>query len=91
MERPPDPNAPPAPDVPEDVKKALFRGNKIEAIKLHREATGVGLKEAKDAVEEMDAALRGTSPELFEKAKSGGCMSLLVGALLVGGVWWWPA
>jgi ribosomal protein L7/L12 len=31
----------------------LQTGNKIGAIKLYRELTGAGLKEAKDAVEEM--------------------------------------
>ncbi|WP_109505454.1 ribosomal protein L7/L12 [Nocardioides speluncae] len=31
----------------------MLRGRKIEAIKLYRQATGVGLKEAKDAVEEI--------------------------------------
>jgi ribosomal protein L7/L12 len=37
-----------------EVRAALAVGNKIEAIKLYRAATGVGLKEAKDAVEAMD-------------------------------------
>lgn len=32
---------------------AIHGGNKIMAIKLWRERTGVGLKEAKDAVEEL--------------------------------------
>ena len=31
-----------------------WRGNKIEAIKVYRQATGVGLKEAKDAVEAFE-------------------------------------
>ena len=31
---------------------ALHRGNKIEAIKITRQARGIGLKEAKDAVED---------------------------------------
>lgn len=35
------------------VREQIERGNKIEAIRLYREATGVGLKEAKDAVEAM--------------------------------------
>jgi ribosomal protein L7/L12 len=35
------------------IGEALRAGNKIEAIKLYREHTGLGLKEAKDAVEEM--------------------------------------
>ena len=35
----------------EEVRRLLQDGQKIEAIKLFREITGVGLKEAKDAVE----------------------------------------
>lgn len=38
--------------IPLDAISALERGNKIEAIKLVREAQGIGLKEAKDAVED---------------------------------------
>ena len=37
--------------LPDNVVDALRRGNKIEAIKLLREQTGAGLKEAKDAVD----------------------------------------
>jgi ribosomal protein L7/L12 len=37
--------------LPPAVLSAMARGDKIEAIKLTREATGLGLKEAKDAVE----------------------------------------
>lgn len=38
------------------IAEALARGEKIEAIKLLREATGLGLKESKEAVERMDGA-----------------------------------
>jgi hypothetical protein len=41
----------PTDPLPPDVLDALARGNKIEAIKLLRGHTGLGLKEAKDAVE----------------------------------------
>lgn len=34
------------------IQEALRRGNKIEAIKIYRELTGVGLAEAKQAVEQ---------------------------------------
>ena len=37
---------------PADAIQALRRGNKIEAIKLVRLARNIGLKEAKDAVED---------------------------------------
>ena len=40
-------------NLPHGVTEALQRGEKIEAIKHYREATGVGLKEAKDFVEEI--------------------------------------
>ncbi|RPH58015.1 MAG: zinc-ribbon domain-containing protein, partial [Chloroflexi bacterium] len=38
-----------------EVREQIARGNKIEAIKIYREKTGVGLKEAKDAVEALEA------------------------------------
>ncbi|GIF41621.1 ribosomal protein L7/L12 [Actinoplanes xinjiangensis] len=41
----------PEPDVPGAVLQELLAGRKIQAIKEYRDATGVGLKEAKDAVE----------------------------------------
>src|SRR5262245_6629702 len=37
-----------------DVLEALQSGNKIEAIRRYRAATGLGLKEAKDAVEAIE-------------------------------------
>lgn len=42
--------------LPAEVRAALARGNKIEAIRLLREATGLGLKDAKDRI---DAAAEG--------------------------------
>ena len=47
-------------DVEGRVRSLLAEGRKIEAIKVYREATGAGLKEAKDAVEALD--LRGGLP-----------------------------
>lgn len=37
----------------QELKEALEKSQLIEAIKIYREATGVGLKEAKDAVEAL--------------------------------------
>jgi transposase InsO family protein len=47
--------APPPPSPPElgDVVALMAQGRKIQAIKVYRERTGVGLKQAKDAVEEL--------------------------------------
>lgn len=44
--------------VPSDVLAAIRDGKKIEAIKLLRAARGLGLKEAKDEVEEIEARMR---------------------------------
>lgn len=45
----PDPRT--AAGLSESVRQLADAGNKIQAIKIHREQTGVGLREAKDAVE----------------------------------------
>lgn len=45
-------NSSAAPGLPAAAIAALRRGNKIEAIKLVREERNIGLKEAKDAVED---------------------------------------
>jgi ribosomal protein L7/L12 len=43
----------PESDAPGAVLQELLAGRKIQAIKVYREATGVGLKEAKEAVERL--------------------------------------
>ena len=50
-----DPNSDPT--LAPQIQDALRRGNKIEAIKIYRELTGVGLAEAKQAVESLEARL----------------------------------
>ncbi len=44
----------------EEVRTMLRRGQKIEAIKLYREMTGLGLADAKRAVEEMSISGTGS-------------------------------
>jgi ribosomal protein L7/L12 len=44
------------PEPNEEIQDLLARGNKIEAIKRVREATGMGLKEAKEYVEALPHA-----------------------------------
>jgi len=51
-----DPNSDPA--LAPQVQEALRRGNKIEAIKIYRELTGVGLAEAKQAIERAEQFIR---------------------------------
>ena len=47
-----DPNSDPV--LSPKVQEALRRGNKIEAIKIYRELTGVGLAEAKDVIDKAE-------------------------------------
>jgi Ribosomal protein L7/L12 C-terminal domain len=56
-------------NLPATVIDALQKGNKIQAIKLYREATGVGLKDAKDFIEEIMAT--STSHETTLHPKKG--------------------
>jgi ribosomal protein L7/L12 len=55
--------------LPDDVRHALDRGNKIEAVRLLREKTGLGLKESKDAIERLAATRVSGSPQ---SAATGG-------------------
>jgi hypothetical protein len=76
------------------ISDALRAGEKIQAIKLHREATGLGLKEAKDEIEAIEAGLREKFPDQFPAANwSGGkgCLGAVVFLLAagVGAVLWW--
>jgi ribosomal protein L7/L12 len=43
--------------LPPDALAALMRGNKIDAIRALRESTGMGLKQAKEAVEAAQRTL----------------------------------
>jgi ribosomal protein L7/L12 len=77
--QPPDDDA-----VPASVAQALRNGNKIEAIKLLREATGVGLKEAKEAVEALEGRGSPTGMGISrDRAKAGPLILLLVGAIVI--------
>ena len=61
----------------EQINDELFTGRKIGA-KLYRAATGVGLAEAKEAVEAIEAQLRETAPERFTRRSGSGCGTAVV-------------
>jgi ribosomal protein L7/L12 len=60
------------------IYEALFAGRKIEAIKLHREATGCGLKDSKDCIDALEAQLRAESPEKFARPQKRGCAAMVL-------------
>jgi hydrogenase maturation factor len=50
-----------SPETTAQIEAALRRGQKIEAIKIYRDATHCGLKEAKDAIERGDSIVADAS------------------------------
>jgi len=78
--------------LPETAVAALMQGNKIEAIKIVREARRIDLKEAKDAVEEYvrtQPALQQKFKASSEQAKAG-LFKLTVGiALAAAAAYYW--
>ncbi|MFM1767979.1 MAG: hypothetical protein RJA22_508 [Verrucomicrobiota bacterium] len=72
------------------IHQALHGGQKIEAIKLYRDATGARLSEAKEAVEKMEAELRAATPEKFTRPEARkGCVGLLLSLVVVIGFLCW--
>jgi hypothetical protein len=73
-----------------EIADALASGNKIGAIKLYRDYTGKGLKEAKDFIDLLVPQLIQKDPIKFANlAQQGkGCASVIVAclSLLSGGV-----
>ncbi|WP_394234190.1 ribosomal protein L7/L12 [Pseudomonas anguilliseptica] len=73
-------------DLPVQVIAALERGQKIEAIKLLRELKGIGLKEAKEAVDGYTLERHGAS--VVQSGGHGGIFWLL-GLLVLGAAVAW--
>jgi ribosomal protein L7/L12 len=72
----------------EAIASALAEGRKIEAIKIYREATGKGLKEAKDFIDALVPELKSKDPEKYAKLSAGkGCAPVIVLGLGVMGAW----
>ena len=75
------------PEQKDEIIQLLVGGGKIAAIKQYREMTGMGLKEAKEAVEALAGGLEKENPTQFaamQEASKGGCASVLVVGLVVG-------
>jgi ribosomal protein L7/L12 len=66
---------------------ALEQGRKIEAIKIYREATGVGLKESKEAIEAYLVA-HPTLNEQFSAHATNGGKTIVILALIAMVIYW---
>jgi hypothetical protein len=69
---------------------ALYGGRKIEAIRQLRQVSGLGLKEAKEMIERLEADLRAAHPERFPppSQKGIGCALLLAVAVAAVMLFW---
>jgi ribosomal protein L7/L12 len=78
-------------EMPTEALVALRAGRKVEAIRIVREQTGMGLAEAKTLV---DRAAGDFSPQAPQKAASSedtGLLRLLAAFIVLGGLaaaWW---
>ena len=84
---------PSTPNDPPDaeVRRLVETGHKIEAIKLVRQQTGLGLKEAKDQVDALARHLNAGRPPAANSPKGGQAAVLAIFLLLVALGWyfWW--
>jgi hypothetical protein len=65
----------------DEIIAAVDSGNKIEAIKRLREETGLGLKEAKDAIDALVRERRGdpaVAVGMSEEGGAGGMIRLII-------------
>lgn len=69
--------------LPPEVVVVLQRGQKIEAIKLLRELKGMGLKEAKESVDNYPSERQSGSVSVVQSGGQGGIFWLL-GLLVLG-------
>ena len=74
-------------EVSDAVIAAVDAGNKIEAIKILREETGVDLAEAKDVVDALVRARRDESPAqqpgLVEEGGAGGMIKMVIAIIVI--------
>lgn len=73
-------------ELPPEVMQALRAGHKVEAIKRLRRARGIGLKEAKDAVDAVSLSVAPHPPDTMtvRRDSRGGIAKLFLLLLAVG-------
>jgi ribosomal protein L7/L12 len=70
----------------DEVIQAVDSGNKVQAIKLLREQTGLGLRDAKQVIDELARERRGREPidaPMTEIGGAGGMIKLIVAIVVI--------
>ena len=66
-------------DTFDQIKATLYSGQRIAALKLHRKATGLGLVESHEFIDQLDRQLRAIEPDKFTAPpQKPGCFSAFV-------------
>ena len=73
-------------DFHDQVLDAVFRNQKLDAIKIYKENTGVSLLEAKKFIEDLTEQLKAEAGDQFEPEGSG-CLGVILFALVSGVLW----
>ena len=74
------------PSAEGEVRVLVQQRQKIEAIKLLRQRTGLGLKEAKDRVEAIEREMGLPPAKVISPGPLGVAAVVIIGGLFV---WWW--
>jgi hypothetical protein len=78
---------PPTDEQIAQLTNALLQGQKISAIKLYRKFTDASLKDAKDAIEELEVQLRAKFPDKMPPTSTkSGCFGAAAGLALMFGL-----
>jgi len=72
-----------------EIRALLQQRRKIEAIKLLRQHTGLGLKEAKDRIDLFEREIRPPGSQPTGPTGSGGLVVGVVVVMLAIVAWWW--
>ena len=70
------------------VLQAVDAGRKIDAIKLLREETGLGLKEAKHEIDQLAILRRPQSAPMPEQGGAGAIVKIALAGAVLAGVYW---
>jgi hypothetical protein len=69
------------------IRSHLLRGEKLQACKVYKEATGSSLLEAKNQIELLTEELRRSHPDQMNDRSPVGCLSVLIlGLMFSGGI-----
>ncbi|TWT55848.1 50S ribosomal protein L7/L12 [Thalassoglobus neptunius] len=70
------------------VLEEIRKGRKLQAIKIYRDYSGAGLKDAKEFIEQLTEQLKKEDPSFVPKGNAGcGAAVLLLAASVCGCIW----